>query len=139
MTALTADRTDQRIVSPRLLEAKPVGATARIWSGAMVAMNATANLVPATADNTLNIIGVAETRADNATGADGDLSVAIDTANRPMANSTAGDLITAAHIRQTCYVVDDQTVALTDAGGTRPAAGVIADVWIDGRVIVQFI
>ena len=51
-------------------------------------------------------------------------------------NSGSTDEITIAHIGRTAYVVDDQTVALTDGGGTRSPAGEVVDVdsqgvWID--------
>lgn len=44
------------------------------------------------------------------------------------ANSAGGDAITAANVGQVAYVVDDQTVALTDGGGTRCVAGIITEV-----------
>lgn len=44
------------------------------------------------------------------------------------ANSAGGDAITSANVGQPCYVVDDQTVALTDGGGTRCLAGIITEV-----------
>ena len=43
-------------------------------------------------------------------------------------NSAAGDLIAAADIGGTAYIVDDQTVAKTHATNTRSAAGKIFDV-----------
>ena len=50
-----------------------------------------------------------------------------------LANSTAGDAITYASRGQICYIVDDQTVALTDGSGTRSPAGVIYDVPLSGQ------
>lgn len=43
-------------------------------------------------------------------------------------NSGGGDTIAQANVGALCYIVDDQTVALTDGTGTRSAAGVIIDV-----------
>lgn len=43
-------------------------------------------------------------------------------------NSASGDLIAQANVGQICYVVDDQTVALTNGTGTRSPAGVIMEV-----------
>ena len=40
-------------------------------------------------------------------------------------NSTAGDAIAQADVGNNAYIVDDQTVAKTDGGGTRSIAGVI--------------
>jgi hypothetical protein len=56
----------------------------------------------------------------------------IDSGTRPFANSTAGDLIANANAGATCYIVDDNTVALTDGTGTRSAAGKIIRVDSDG-------
>jgi len=52
-------------------------------------------------------------------------------------NSAAADAIAADDIGKACYVVDDQTVALTDGTGTRSRAGIVAGVDSDG-VWVQF-
>jgi hypothetical protein len=43
-------------------------------------------------------------------------------------NSTAGDAITNANRGSVCYIADNQTVALTDGGGTRSIAGIIVGV-----------
>jgi hypothetical protein len=43
------------------------------------------------------------------------------------ANGAGVDAVTVANIGQLAYVVDDQTVGLTDGGGTRPVAGVITE------------
>jgi hypothetical protein len=55
-----------------------------------------------------------------------------------MANSAGADAITSANIGAYCYVVDDQTVALTSAGGTRPIAGKIKSVDTTFGVWVEF-
>lgn len=47
-------------------------------------------------------------------------------------NSSAGDAILNDDAGKTCYIVDDQTVALTDGGSTRSAAGKIVRVTTDG-------
>jgi hypothetical protein len=50
-------------------------------------------------------------------------------------NSGGGDAITEAHVGRYCFVVDDETVALTSANGTRPPAGVVREVGADGVVV----
>lgn len=50
-------------------------------------------------------------------------------------NSSAGDAIAQANVNQLCYVVDDQTVALTDGAGTRSIAGVIMEVSSSGVLV----
>lgn len=53
-------------------------------------------------------------------------------------NSAAADQIAADDIGKACYIVDDQTVALTDGTGTRSRAGVIFGVDPDDGVWVSF-
>lgn len=53
-------------------------------------------------------------------------------------NSAAADAIAEDDVGKRCYLVDDETVALTDGTGTRSDAGMIFDVDADGRVTVQF-
>ena len=45
-----------------------------------------------------------------------------------MNNSTAGDAITQANVYGPCYMVDDNTVALTSGSGTRSLAGTVLEV-----------
>lgn len=54
-------------------------------------------------------------------------------------NSAGGDEITAANLGERCYAVDDETVALTDGGGTRLPAGIITDVDATNGVAVSII
>ncbi len=53
-------------------------------------------------------------------------------------NSASSDAIAEDDRFKSCYLVDDDTVALTDGGSTRSLAGTIHDVTADGRVVVQF-
>lgn len=53
-------------------------------------------------------------------------------------NSASADLIAEDDVGKRCYLVDDETVALTDGSTTRSDAGMIFDVDENGRVIVQF-
>lgn len=52
-----------------------------------------------------------------------------------MNNSSAGDLIAQINVGQPCYVVDDNTVALTSGGGTRSLAGTIMEVDTQGVLV----
>ncbi|MHB2265817.1 hypothetical protein [Aliihoeflea sp. PC F10.4] len=116
----------------------PAKAGVRVFAGAMVAVDATGHAVPmATADN-LRGLGRSENEFDNREGADGDILVRTGRGIFNFDNSAAADEITAADIGSDCYGVDDQTVALTDGGGTRSFAGKIHDVdaagvWVDFR------
>lgn len=53
-------------------------------------------------------------------------------------NSASSDLIAEDDIGKRCYLVDDETVALTDGSTTRSDAGLVFDVDTNGRVTVQF-
>lgn len=130
MAALTAPRST--IARTGDLREPPVKGATKIWQGSMVAIDATGYAVPAAAVAAHKVIGRAEDTYDNTAGADGAIRARIRTGIYRWANSSAGDLIAAADIGATAYVVDDQTVAKTSATNTRPAAGVIFDVDADG-------
>ncbi|MCU0905547.1 MAG: hypothetical protein MUE83_17025 [Tabrizicola sp.] len=69
-------------------------------------------------------VGRAEKTVDN-TGAAGAAVVEYRTGSFLFANSGGGDLITIADIGKACFIVDDQTVAKTDATATRSRAGIV--------------
>lgn len=126
MAALTAGRnTPARTGDVREV---PVKADAKIFAGAMVAIDATGYAVPASTSTTLKVIGRADARADNTGGADGAIKVKGRAGIFRFANSAAADLIALADVGSTCYAVDDQTVAKTNGTNTRSAAGTIFDV-----------
>lgn len=136
MAALTADRlaTVQRHGSIR--EPAVKGATV-IWQGAMTAIDAAGLAVPAGAVAAHKVIGVAKSRADNRSGADGDVRVRAEPGIYRFGNSASSDLIALTDIGAPAYVVDDQTVAKTSSSGARPVAGTIFDVDAQG-VWVRF-
>lgn len=112
--------------------ARPVAAATKIYQGALVCLSATGYAVPGSTATTLVADGVARAEADNTGGANGAVSVETEKGVFRFANSAAADAITAAEIGDTCYIVDDQTVAKTNGGNTRSAAGTIADVDAQG-------
>lgn len=129
MTALASDRsTPKRDGVTRDLS---VAAATKIFAGSLVVLNAAGTAEPATTALAKVAVGRAEEQVDNSTGAAGDLTVKVTRGVFRVANSAAGDLIAAADIGSTCFIVDDQTVAKTDAVGTRSAAGKVIDV--DGQ------
>ena len=73
------------------------------------------------ADPDPNLGGV----SDSTGLADGALNLRVLQGVGALANSGGGDLIAAVNVGQDCYIVDDQTVALTSGGGTRSIAGKI--------------
>lgn len=120
-----------------------LAANAKVWQGAIVCLD------PATGFGSqgktapgLIVLGVAEPPNQNIvvagqppgvfsnlydnTGAgatNGGVVCEYSQGARPFLNSAGGDAITAAAIGQDCYMVDDQTAALTDGAGTRSRLG----------------
>jgi len=135
MTAQAADRDPLLRLSAD--HSDPVAAATLIYMGALVMLDTSGNAVPGAATATLKARGFAKFKADNSSGAAGDIDVETIVAAGEMANSAGGDEITAADIGNACFVVDDQTVAKTSSGGTRPVAGRIEEVTADGRVVVK--
>ena len=129
MTVLAADRDTP--VRDGLLFEFPVAATTKIYAGAIVMLNASGDATKGAAATGQICVGRAEELVDN-TGGAGAKTVKVRKGVFRWANSASTDAITKAEIGDTCYIVDDQTVAKTDATGTRSAAGKIVDVDASG-------
>jgi hypothetical protein len=110
----------------------PMAASTTVYGGTMVAVLANGTgAVPAGTASSGRAVGVAcDTVANGAVA--GVESVTLEQGTFHFANSSAGDEIGIEHIGEACYVVDDQTVALTDDSGSRVIAGAIADVDAQG-------
>lgn len=114
----------------------PMAANAKIFGGTMVALNATGQLTKGATSASLRCLGVAMRTYDNSTGVAGAVTAeVVRGVYGPFANSASTDQITAADIETQCFMVDDQTVAKTNGGGTRSVAGVVyqvdgAGVWV---------
>jgi|APLak6261664116_1056043.scaffolds.fasta_scaffold10739_2 hypothetical protein len=106
----------------------PVAGTKKIYAGALVVLNATGYAEPGSTATTLTAAGRAEEQVDNSSGADGALTIKVRRGVFRFSNHT--DAVTRTEIGQSCYIVDDQTVAKTDGTGTRSVAGKVVD--IDG-------
>ena len=119
-----------------MLALLPMAASAHGYQGSMVALNQAGNLVPASADASLRVVGVLEDEADNSTGSAGDVSGKPVRGAYYMANSSSTDAITDSDLGRPCFVVDDNTVARTSALGVRPVAGRILGV-DDAGVLVE--
>lgn len=113
MTAATANRQTDKLDVPREFRTIPVAASTVIYAGTLVAVDASGNLVPASADTNLTVVGIADEAADNSSGSAGDLTVIVDTCIAKMVN---GDSITKAHVGDSAYATDDQTVSKGDGG-----------------------
>ncbi len=126
MAALTQDRNTPRFEGD--LREGPAAASQLIYAGALVAVNAAGNLVKGATATGLIGLGRAEARVDNSAGAIGDKVVPYRPGTYRFANSAASDEITKADIGKVVYIVDDQTVALTNGSSTRSPAGAVEGV-----------
>lgn len=134
MVALINERnTKTRIGDTR---SEPLAATVKVLAGGILMRNAAGFATKgATATGGVGI-GIATETVDN-TGAAGAASVPCRFGIFGFANSAAGDAIAQADVGRVCFIVDDQTVAKTNGGGTRSAAGVVDGIEA-GRVWVRF-
>lgn len=126
MTALLKN-TPRTRVGEGMRFADPVAAATRIFSGAMVALNAAGNAIPAIPAAT-RMRGVASSEADNSTGAIGEAFVQTERGAFLVANNGT---VLRTHIGASIYVLDDNTVAAT---GTL-VAGKCLDVTPEGVVV----
>jgi hypothetical protein len=132
MTALALERLTPFAGSAPARGTYPIKANVRIFKGAMVGLDSAGRAMPANtiANGCLRIVGKASATYDNRTGstlggAAGAVDVEVEFGVFQFANS---DSIAAADVGKACYAVDDQTVALSDSGNTRPFAGIITEV-----------
>jgi hypothetical protein len=131
MTALAANFARRRHgVTPVTALSFAVGlaASTRIYQGSLVAINQAGNLVPASADASLHIVGVAEDEANNSSGSAGAISLTVRRGVFYLNNSSSTDAVTDADVGRPCFAADDDTVARTGNGGARPVAGIVEGV-----------
>jgi hypothetical protein len=110
----------------------PVASGVKIYAGALVVVNAAGFAAPGTAAATLTYLGRAEERVDNSNGVNGGAIVMVRRNCAFKWSNHISDVVTQADFGKTCYVVDDQTVAKTSAGGTRSPAGRVLGLDLDG-------
>lgn len=105
----------------------PVAAGAKIFAGSQVTLTAVGFARNGQQGGT-RVVGMAQESVDNTGGLDGVKTVSVRRGIFLFLNSAGADLITRAHIGNDCFLVDDETVALTNGGATRVIAGRVADV-----------
>jgi hypothetical protein len=134
MTAATKDRDTREIAGH--FKVFPIESNTKIFGGTLVCVNPAGRATKGITAVGLKCAGVAHHPYDNTAGAANTLQVEVKVGVLgPFANSAAADQLTNADTGSTCYIVDDQSVAKTDGGGTRSAAGRVwtvepAGVWI---------
>lgn len=132
MVALTQDRNTPR--RENLVRDDPMAANITIFAGSLVCLNAAGNATPGATAVGLKPRGVAQERKVNGATI-GEERIRTFPGLHRFANLGA-DAVTRADIGGTAFIVDDQTVARTNGGATRSAAGIIVDldargVWVD--------
>jgi hypothetical protein len=133
---LSAERdTKQRddVVLPRRAN-YGVGAATTIHKGALVGLNATGFLVPASASAT-RLVGRAAESVDNSAGAAGDLNCDVEAGCFRWSNSGSSFAATGVSAGLAAYAVDDESVAATSSL-TRPLAGYVHEVDSQGVWVV---
>ncbi len=110
----------------------PVATGVKIFAGALVAANATGYATPGAVSTALTYLGRAEEQVDNTLGADGAKNVIIRRGKAFKFANSGADAVTQVSLGKLCYIVDDQTVALTNGNGTRSPAGAVVGVEADG-------
>jgi hypothetical protein len=108
-----------------------VAASVRIYPGALVMLNAAGDATPGAAATGQTAAGRAETDSTEKPG-----FVTVRRGVFRFNNSAAGDAITKAHWGDQVFIVDDETVALTNGSNTRSVAGICrgvdaAGVWVE--------
>jgi hypothetical protein len=131
MAALTTERDTKHREHSRL-RSLPVAASTTIYAGSLVCVNAAGYAVPGSTATTLQAVGRAEKTVDNSAGVAGAKNVDVVSGIFKFGNSSSGDAIAIANRFDTVYIVDDQTVALTNGSSTRSVAGMVEDVESDG-------
>jgi len=106
----------------------PIAAKTKILKGTLVGEDSAGRAIAATTLATcVRVLGKASATVDNTGGAAAALDVEVEHGIFDWANSAGADEIAADDIGKLCYAVDNQTVALTSNGGTRPIAGIITE------------
>jgi hypothetical protein len=100
----------------------PLKANTKVYAGSLVVIDA-GYAAPGRIATGLIAIGRAEKTVDNTGGSAGALTVDVRRGTYKWNNSSAGDAIAQADVGNSCYVIDDQTVAKTSNTSTRSVAG----------------
>jgi len=140
MTALAIERnTNFAGVSPAR-GTYPIKANVRIFKGGILGLDTAGRAMPGDtiANGCVKIVGKSSATYDNRTGSVlGGAAAAVDVeveygVFQYLSAAGGGDDIAADDVGKVCFVVDDQTVALTNGTDTRAIAGLITEVR-DGR------
>jgi hypothetical protein len=135
--ALSGQRTTDRRGDYHFVGDAPVKANAIVYHGSLAAIDSTGYVIPGAASTTLYRpgrfnAGPMRTKIDATGLASGAKTGVIEYGTFLWKNSASTDAITVAERGDSCYIVDDETVAKTSGSSTRSVAGTIQDVTSDG-------
>jgi len=122
MAALTSDLGTPRRIGFQYVH--PLAAAVKAFSGGIAILDAQGNVRPAFTATGLTAVGVFQETVDNLLGAAGDKSIRVE---KGVFGFLTDGTLNRTLIEKTVYLIDDQTVAATDGGGTRSPAGVLDD------------
>lgn len=116
----------------------PVKGTTSVYKGTIVSQNSSGYVLPYSASGASYAIGVAQHDADNASGSDGALKVAVEVRRiYVFTNGTAGDAFAETSlIGAPAYASDDHTVADNSNSAARKCIGSFQGLEADGKVRV---
>ncbi len=126
MTALAAGRLTPRRGDTAVIDllSYPMESATTVYAGGIVALNTSGYLVPASADVTLKVVGVAQETVVNA-GAAAAKKCPVRRGTFAFASAGSGDQLAQDDVGKVVYAQDDQTVALL--GTARPVAGKLVE------------
>lgn len=137
MSALAADRDTPELASSfSMTYANVVAAdSTQFYKGGIVCLDSADGKVKKGATSaTLVCLGRSE--ENYLTGTSNTKKIKVKSGIFKFLNSASADLIADDDVGKTCYIVDDQTVALTSNSAARSAAGTVHSVDSDGGVFV---
>jgi hypothetical protein len=132
------------VLSPTLAPIGPgIAAATVIWSGEMVGLDASGNMVSASAATCITVLGIARATFDNRTtgtpptsGLAGAISGTI--LNGPYSVLGDGSVVATTPFGSDLFVVDNQTVSTSSSNGARLRAGYFVTLDPSGNPICQF-
>jgi hypothetical protein len=138
MTALAADRDTLEKSAPfSMLHAEVGASSTQFYKGGMLVLDQADGLVKKGSTAT-GLIALGRSEENVLTGASNTRRIKCRSGIFKYGNSASADLIAADDIGKDCYIVDDQTVALTSNSSARSRAGKVYGVDTDGGVFVAF-
>lgn len=138
MAALTGNRDTPEKASGYSQLHSGVGASStQFYKGGIVVIDQADGLLKK-ASTATGLIAIGRCSEDVLTGASNARRINCKSGIFKYGNSASADLIAADDIGKDCFLVDDQTVALTNGTNTRSRAGKVYDVDPDGGVWVAF-